>query len=145
MLRTLVFLSLLLIPEALLAEEVFVATFVPRPGTGSTASGTATFTLNDLETTIAFDISISGLSGAEIAAHVHAADGSIAYPLPPGLHKTGTWQNPGGLNVIALGLEQLYILIHTDPNPFGEIRGDLLKPSTATEKDTWGAIKALYR
>lgn len=129
----------------LLAAENFVATLIPQPGTGSTASGSATLVLADDLSTASFNITVTGLSSAEVAAHIHRADGSIAYTLPLGSPKIGVWNNPGLVDGTAMQLEQLYILVHTANNPTGEVRGNIVKQAVPVETGTWGAVKALFR
>jgi len=56
----------------------------------------------------------------------------------------GVWQNPGFVNVFLLRSEQLFILVHTEAHPGGEIRGDIRARTVALKGDSWGAVKALY-
>ena len=136
--------SLLLLAVTATADETFVATLIPQPNSGSSGTGSATLVLNDDETEVSYTITYSGLSGAEIAAHIHRPDGSIAHDLPVGTPKVGVWQNPGFIDVVSLKIEQLYILIHTPANPGGELRGNIVQQNVPVEETTWGSIKALY-
>ena len=51
--------------------SVAPATIGPRAGTGATGTGTATVTLSNDETLISYNISFSGLLGADILAIKH--------------------------------------------------------------------------
>lgn len=124
------------------ADETFVAMLVPRVNTGSTGSGEATLVLNAAETEVSYTITYTGLSGPELAAHIHRPDGSIAHELPAGTPKVGVWQNPGLIDIVSLRVEQLYILIHTTPYPSGELRGDIVQ-SVPVEETTWGGGQSL--
>ena len=113
-----------------------------------TATGTAFFVLNDAQNQLSFDISYSGLTGPEIASHIHNAgprdNGPIRFTLPPGTHKVGVWNIPAAM-VTELFAKRLYINVHTDAYLPGEIRGNIMQQQVPTEPSTWGRIKALFR
>lgn len=112
-----------------------------------TATGTATLTLNDEQTQLSFVINISGLSGPEFASHIHNAgprdNGPIAFELPLGSTKVGTWAIPPDM-VTELLAGRLYINVHTDTYVAGEIRGNIIEVKVPVERSTWGRIKSLY-
>jgi hypothetical protein len=143
MIGRVLFTVLVLVGVTAHAEQTFVATLVPQPNSGSNGTGTATLVLNDEETELSYTITVSGLLGPEIAAHIHRPDGAIAHDLPVGSPKIGVWQNLGLIDVFSLLAGQLFILIHTEANPGGELRGDIMQ-ALPVEARTWGAIKALY-
>jgi hypothetical protein len=126
------------------AREIFRANLAPRDGVSTSATGFAIFELDDTETQIQFTVEYADLSSPEIAAHVHRANGEIVYPLPGGNPKVGVWQNPGPLAVFQLRQGQLFVLVHSEANPGGEIRGDLSDLVVPIEPDSFGAVKALY-
>ena len=126
------------------AREIFRANLVPRDGVSTGASGYAIFELDDTETQIQFMIEYDDLSSPEIAAHVHRANGDIVYALPGGNPKLGIWQNPGPVAVFQLRQGQLFVLVHSEANPGGEIRGDLSDLVVPTAPGSFGAVKALY-
>ena len=143
MLVRLFLILLIAVPAAALANTQFVAVIEPRPNSGSTGSGSATIVLNDAETEVTFDISFQGLTSTELAAHVHRPDGTIAFELPLGSPKQASWLNPGLADVLSLRAELMFILIHTQQNPGGELRGEIVG-ALATDYKTWGAVKAVY-
>jgi hypothetical protein len=130
-------------PTLTSASEIFRAVLTPRPGVESAASGTAEFVLDGTETEIRYAIEVQDLSSAEIAAHVHRSTGEILFDLPLGASKSGIWQNPGPLAVFLLRSQELFVLVHTEIYPQGEVRGDLLVPVSGVST-SWGAVKALY-
>jgi hypothetical protein len=141
---TIIVFAVLIAATPAAADELFYALLVPRPGTGSSGSGQATLVLNPDETAVSYTITISGLTSPEIAAHIHRQDGSIAHTFPLGETKTGVWYNPGNIDVASLRLGQLFILVHTEQNPGGELRGNITDEEVGVEETTWGRIKALY-
>lgn len=139
----------LLLATPVLAETIYTATLDgASAGTPSGATGTATLTLNDLETEISYTISYSGLMGTEVAAHFHNAapgvSGPVMSPLPAGQPKVGTWA-VGAFEVSELNAGRVYINIHTNLYPAGEIRGDIGFTAVPNEATSWGSVKALFK
>ena len=114
-----------------------------RPDTVDTeAMGTGTFSLSDDETELTYSISASGLSGDVIGAHFHfsadgaAGSGGIVFAITDsivndgagGATAVGVW-NLSAADVLNLRLDYIYINFHTDANPAGEIRGNLIPAS----------------
>jgi hypothetical protein len=127
------------------AQETFVAALTgPRAGTTSSATGTATLVLDGSATRIDFTISHNGLSSREVGSHIHYIQGGIAFTLPKGNPKVGTWTSPTALDIFRLRAGELFINIHTDDHPTGEIAGDLVTAPTPVDAATWGRIKALF-
>lgn len=142
------FAALLLLAAPVLAESIYTATIDgTSAGTPSGATGTAILTLNDLGTEVSYSISYSGLMGTEVAAHFHNAgpgmNGPVMFPLPAGQPKVGTW-SVGAFEVGELNAGRVYINIHTDLYPAGEIRGNIGFTSVPNEATSWGAVKALF-
>jgi hypothetical protein len=135
---------LLLLDATLASAETFHARLESAPGVDATGTGTAILNLDATETEVTFHIEYSGLTGPELASHIHRPDGSIAFELPGGETKDGLWLNPGSINVQLLRSEQLYILIHTAQNLSGELRGDIRSGPIPTEARSWGAVKAMF-
>ena len=106
---------------------------------GGTGSGAGTVVLDLISDEIAFDISFSGISGTETAAHFHGpADvgvpAGVLYALPLGSPKEGTIalvDLMAGAYPVAQQVADLlgglwYVNIHTSPGfALGEIRGQV--------------------
>ena len=135
------------------AETRFVATIDGAstvPPSGSPATGTAVFILDDVGINIDYTIEFSGLLSMEVASHIHNAppgqNGPTVFTsLAPGSSKTGTWQFVAPSQVAELFAGNLYVNIHTTGFTAGEIRGNLHLTITPVEPSTWGQIKALYQ
>lgn len=103
------------------------------------ATGTGTFSLNADETELSFNISASGLSGDVTGAHFHfSADGAagfgdIVFAITQtvvndgngGATAEGTWPLTSQ-DLLNLRLDYIYVNFHTEANPPGEIRGNLV-------------------
>lgn len=116
---------------------------VPTP-----ATGTGTFSYDDVTNVLSYNITYSGLLANETAAHFHRGavgmNGGIQIGLPsPGQPKIGT------VNLTAVHEADLlaglwYCNIHTTLYPAGEIRGQLERAVPA-QPSSWGRIKGLYK
>jgi len=126
------------------ADQVFKATLLPVDPTVSSASGSATFVLNSTETVVTYYVKYTGLTTPELGAHVHREGGGIALDLGLGSPKTGAWTifKPGDITLLKNG--QMYVLIHSELRPTGELRGTIDVP-TPVDALSWGRIKALFR
>jgi hypothetical protein len=135
---------------------------VASPCVGTfTGSGQGTFVLNNDQTELSFNITFSGLSSTESAAHFHNAavgvNGGVVRHLPfPANPKIGVWRSTDGpaapnqpLTPFLVGellAGRLYTNIHSQQCPQGELRGQVVLDATPTLQDrSWGRIKALYR
>lgn len=108
------------------------------PPTTSGASGSGTATLNAAGTELSFSFSFSGLSGPFVAAHFHNAASGVNGPIVrtltgdiTGMLGSGVWRSTDGepltsALVTALRNGEIYINIHTNTYPNGEIRGQLI-------------------
>jgi len=139
---------LLLQMSPVLADTIYTAVLSgPTAGTASPAAGTATLTLNSAQTEVAYVVEYTGLQGPEIGAHIHNAppgsEGPRLLLLFPGSPKVGTWA-VSPFEVEELNAGRVYINVHTELFPTGEIRGDVMSSSVANEAVSWGAVKALY-
>ncbi len=125
-------------------EEVFVATLGGAnevPAVTTSASGTATFTLMQ-DGTVAYVVTVSNIQNVT-ASHIHdgaaGANGPVAVTFDvsgfsgtSGTLAAGTLT--GGTNVSGMSFQQLvdkmrtggvYVNVHTQANPGGEIRGQI--------------------
>jgi hypothetical protein len=121
------------------------------PPNASPATGFATLNLNDQTLQMNWQLDFSGLMGPTTASHIHRApagvNGPVIYPLAIGVFQSGV---QGVLQFNATDLPDLlnlglYVNIHTQVFPGGEIRGQIRAAATPVEPKTWGAIKSLYR
>ena len=100
------------------------------PAGGTAATGLAEFTLNQGQGEICFEITVTGLSGAVLADHIHEAVAGI---------NGGVVVNLGGvldgcvdaeralIKAIRQNPGNYYVNLHTALNPGGEVRGQLSK------------------
>jgi Cu/Zn superoxide dismutase len=100
---------------------------VPQVDTAATGSGT--ITVDTTSNMLSFDISFSGLSSNEIAAHIHGfaprgMEAGVLFTLPAGSPKTGVWSYMQGQEAGILA-GQTYVNIHSTANDGGEIRGQI--------------------
>ncbi len=105
------------------------------PPNASPATGGGFVEFDTTTNTLYYNISYSGLSSSETAAHIHGfsargvASGVLA-GLPPGSPKIGSIAfTPAQQAGILAG--QSYFNIHTSDFPFGEIRGQIDGPGSA--------------
>lgn len=107
------------------------------PPNGSAGTGFGRVTLNQAETQITASVYFSGLGSIATAGHIHAAppamNGAIQFNLIPPAATSGQVVNRTfaitPAQVVNLKAGHLYINIHTNSSPGGEIRGQL-DPST---------------
>ena len=105
------------------------------PMVTTTAVGTGGLFLNANKTELAYDITVTGLSGAITSAHIHnAAVGANGGPVLSitftNNHASGVWKSTDTLPfdmawVSQLEAGALYVNVHTAANPGGEIRGQV--------------------
>lgn len=112
------------------------------PPNGSAGQGIGFFTIDTGANTLSYDIRFAGLGASESAAHIHgfAAPGTpagVVHALPIGGTKTGTWNYAAGqeANILA---ELAYVNIHSLDFPGGEIRGQIVATSPATDAPVIG-------
>jgi cytochrome c5 len=128
--------------------ELSAAQEVPAVA-GITARGSGMYTLvgDSLEYMVIVDT--ASLSGPIMAAHFHqgrvGTNGDPIHTLEPFVagQSTGTWANPSAEERAALLAGDVYVNIHTDANPNGEIRGQVkvvtANPTTTTTTTTAAA------
>ncbi len=114
------------------------------PAVGGAGYGTSRIVLNKESNTVEISVVTSGLSGPITGAHIHAGiagqNGDVVKPLAiRGNVVTGTWRlndtvSPLTETTLAQLLNgELYVNIHTQANPGGEIRGQV----TATQDELY--------
>jgi hypothetical protein len=119
------------------------------PPVGTPATGAVSLVV-DTETREAFWVlEFTGLTSPEIGAHFHGGaegvNGTAVFTIPLGSPVSGVWaMSPAHYGALASG--GIYVNVHTENNPLGEIRGQLALVSTVPVGDVaFGATKALFR
>ena len=101
------------------------------PAVTTTASGTATLTLNGAQTRIDFTVTVTGLTGGT-DAHIHnaaaGANGPIIFYLAPGGYSDNLAGSltPTAAEVNTIMSNLMYFNVHSTGNPGGEIRGQIV-------------------
>jgi hypothetical protein len=110
----------------------FAATLTPPTGVTSTATGSATLTLNQTAKTFDITVNFTGLS--PIHGHIHAADGTILFPFPDASVSTSPIKLSFTITdaqMVELLANHYYVNLHTTAYPNGEISGTLMKTGTS--------------
>jgi hypothetical protein len=116
----------------------------------SPGTGFATMTLDGAKM-LTIHMEYSGLLGPITASHIHGAAGVCCNA---GV-RFGIGALPSPINIVVgpftpadeadLNNQLMYINIHTQVIPGGEIRGQIMPGAIGVEPGTWGEIKALFR
>ena len=109
------------------------ASTVPPAVGADDAAGTGEFTVDTETGAISGSVTVSGTTGVPTVAHIHDGAPGVAGPIliPLDSNDDGTvWTIPEGSALDAAGIEafeqgNLYINVHTDANPAGELRAQL--------------------
>ncbi len=107
------------------------------PPVDSNGTGTGTFELSADESSLSYNITVSGLSGPLAAAHFHfsaagpAGSGDVLFDISDSIEEIngeitleGTWPVTAE-DVVNLRVNYVYVNLHTEANPSGEIRGNV--------------------
>jgi Cu/Zn superoxide dismutase len=101
-----------------------------NPPVNTNAKGWGVFTINTAANKLSYYIVFSGLSSAEVAAHIHGmsnygTNAGVLHPLPAGSPKVGVWNyNEADEERILRGMT--YVNIHSENFGGGEIRGQIV-------------------
>jgi len=124
-------------------DRLFIAYLGAEPGVTTVASGIGVLRLAGDNTTATIDVQFSGLTTTEIAAHVHAANpfnGPAVHSLPLGQVAGSVWviQAAAHLSTDQSALDALYggsiyVNVHSERYPAGEIRGSFIPQDGSTE------------
>ncbi|MGH7726564.1 MAG: CHRD domain-containing protein [Candidatus Eiseniibacteriota bacterium] len=148
-----VFLALALIVGAVPAQAAIInfsaslSGLQEVPANASPATGTGAISFDDVTKILSWNITFSGLTAPQTAAHFHIA--------PPGVNGGVTIGFPLGSPIIgsqaltpaqetALLAGNFYANVHTTAFPGGEIRGQLER-AVPVEAKTWGKLKVIYK
>ena len=107
------------------------------PSVDSDGTGTGTFELSADESSLSYTITASGLSGPLASAHFHfsasgpAGNGDILFDISDSIEEIsgvitleGSWPLTAG-DLANLRLNYVYVNLHTQATPSGEIRGNV--------------------
>jgi hypothetical protein len=114
------------------------------------AGGVATIIVNTETLQAAWAVEFAELSSAQTMAHFHnapaGANGPAIFTLPVGSPIAGVWSMTAG-EYAELSAGNIYINVHTENFPAGEIRGQLMLDEVvvSTDETTFGSVKSLYR
>ena len=131
-------------PDAVpFAAELTADQEVPAPeGVPEDAGGTGEFSFDSESGELSFHIEFASLSGPEVGAHIHRAPagepGPVVIPLELGSPKMGSAVLDEELTA-ALMAGELYVNVHTEQNPSGEIRGQILAVAPAAEMQAFAS------
>ncbi len=108
------------------------------PPVTTAGTGTATLTVNTATGAVGGSLTFSGLNSNALVAHIHqgaaGTNGPVILDLTGGAGATsGTWTIPVGSTLTpdridALKNNGLYYQVHSQSNPSGELRGQILNP-----------------
>ena len=124
------------------------------PPNASPATGIGCFTYDPASGLLSFEIAYSGLTAAEVGAHIHGpapvgANAGVQFGLPAGPLKIGSVGPLSAAQLADLNGGLYYVNIHTNNFPGGEIRGQIMmsqEPCTvAVEEQPWSLIKEFYK
>jgi hypothetical protein len=136
-------------PAQAQAQAVFTGDLDgPTAGTASPATGAAELVLSLDQTEVTYEITVDDLQGEELAARFHVGDpdapGPPIHDLPLGTPKIGTWE-PTESQFRELLAGNVWVVISTDRYPGGEVAGPVETQSAAVDRETWRAVKDLFR
>ena len=107
------------------------------PPVDSNGTGSGTFELSADESSLSYNITARGLSGPVTAAHFHfsatgaAGSGGVLFEITDSIEEIngeitleGTWPVTAE-DVVNLRINYVYVNLHTEANPDGEIRGNV--------------------
>lgn len=134
-------------PPASAALQFAAAIDGAQAATPSTGSGTGAFTLNDAETSLSINVSFGGLVSPQTAAHIHGpgapgVSAGVRFGFPLGSPVVTAWAITAA-DVTSLKNGLLYVNVHSQLYPGGEIRGQILT-AVPTLPASWGKLKAIY-
>jgi len=133
----------------LFQAQLTPANEVPAPtGTSPKEKGTGVFLFDSTSRTFVYQMKVKKLTGPPVAAHLHAGAAGVAGPIivPLDISLKGTSGPLPLANLFALFGGDVYANVHTQQNPAGEARGQLVlvKCSCASAASA-GKFKACVR
>ena len=116
------------------------------------AAGTGQFTVDTETGAIAGSVEVAGTTGVPTMAHIHQGAPGVAGPvliaLEPNESST-VWTVPDGAALDAAGIEayengELYVNVHTEANPSGELRAQLVGDSEEAAAPATGSVTVSF-
>ncbi|MDK9699432.1 MAG: CHRD domain-containing protein [bacterium] len=103
------------------------------PVNPSLGTGIGSFIIDDVANTVQYNIAFGGLTGTETAAHFHGysaigVNSGVRSALPVGSPKIGVW-NANATDIANILAGMVYVNIHSNTSPGGEIRGQVINPT----------------
>jgi len=119
------------------------------PPVATAASGNAAIVVDTDTYEATWTLAFSGLSSAQVGAHFHNApagsNGGVVFALPLGSPVNGAWAMDATSYAMLSG-GNIYVNVHTENFPGGEIRGQFTLTGTVpSAESSFSAVKALYR
>ncbi len=118
-----------------------------NPPTGSRGGGIARLTVDAAGTEATWHVEVSGLQGRITSAVLRrsggASPGPVLLEIAPADLAAGVWR----LDAAALSdlrNERISLVVGTDVYPTGEVEGVFRQQSLASDKATWGRLKAIF-
>lgn len=118
----------------------------------TTGTGTGTFTL-DAAKMLTVHVEFSNLIGTVTVSHIHCCAppginaGALFFLIPPQPPSSPIDIVVGPLTPAQeadLNAGLMYVNVHTDFRPGGEIRGQILRDTVGVESGTWSMVKQLF-
>jgi len=116
------------------------------------AAGSATLTVAD-DSAVSGEVTVSGLTGRATMAHIHVGAPGVAGPIAIALEENedGTvWAVPEGANLTStnegdvsdeFAAGNLYFNVHTEANPSGELRGQIVPEGASDDEETTFTVR----
>jgi Cu/Zn superoxide dismutase len=108
----------------------YSATLAPGAGITSTGKGAGTFTFDPATSTLTYNVTYEGLTGAATMAHIHGpadpgANAGVVVPFSAAASPISGTATLTAAQAAELAAGKYYVNVHTAANRGGEIRGQI--------------------